>query len=801
MSRLIIVMGIFMLIHASVVAQTAEPNLGLPDSIKQVDTEWVDLDNDGLLEVLLFMKTATARSYAGIIKGDSVSPLSELNKVFPILNHGAHLLADYNRDNAIDLIISGEKNGVASTFVYLNRGAYNFEKINSSLPAFSKAAFMDLDNNARAELIISGEDNNGYFTKILKRISGDTWVPVHDSLKIHCSAIETVDANGDGQMDLFLSGKVNPDSLFTGLFINRGNFYFNIKNQTALAGQASRGDFDGDGFFEILLMAENKNGEAVTVMYQKNGDAYRLKDLPVRLKNGRSFIADLNYDGMVDINYSGIRGNDTVNILEYSNGQVIPLPDAQLISHRFGDMKHDGNLDLLTVKDDAAVALELPNVLMKSKNFGPGAPLNAVALPVFNRVFMYWDKPADDHTPQKSLTYDVFLDGAENYQSGEFDLMKDKRLTVTHGNNGTQNFKLLRKVSVDGLRFSIQSVDNSFHAGSVCLGGTGVGGSPCATIATEAISACSKEKLVFTSPPTALWFSFSNGFVGIGSEFSFADTKGDTIFYYNPMGEACSLLKAWAIQIKDDTLKVEKNEKYVCADASVSFEVEPGWGNVFWTSLEHGDLGSSNTITIKATKPDSITVKLSNTLGCTIIRKTAVKLSKSEVKVAVDHFRIMKGSNVQLQASGAQRYIWAPPTGLSQPDVPNPTASPSATTQYTVTGYDSLNCASQAQVTIMVEETGFIPNLFSPNNDGQNDQLKIYGLVSAQQFSISIYDREGSLVYKTSNLPEALQHGWDGTKNGLKQPPGVYFWKVKGALASGPLLLNGKDSGSVVLIR
>jgi hypothetical protein len=34
------------------------------------------------------------------------------------------------------------------------------------------------------------------------------------------------------------------------------------------------------------------------------------------------------------------------------------------------------------------------------------------------------------------------------------------------------------------------------------------------------------------------------------------------------------------------------------------------------------------------------------------------------------------------------------------------------------------------------------------------------------------------------------------------QPSGVYYWNVKGELSSGRrLLLNGKTSGSVVLIR
>jgi gliding motility-associated-like protein len=183
------------------------------------------------------------------------------------------------------------------------------------------------------------------------------------------------------------------------------------------------------------------------------------------------------------------------------------------------------------------------------------------------------------------------------------------------------------------------------------------------------------------------------------------------------------------------------------------------------------------------------------------VRKTALKLSSPKISVSADHYKILNGSEVQLHADGAQRYSWAPSSGLNRTDIPNPIASPSASIQYVVTGYDSLDCSSQATVTVTVEMSGFIPNLFSPNDDGKNDQLKIYGVTSADQFSFSIYDREGSLVYKTSELSEAVQQGWDGTKNGNKQPPGVYFWKVKGKMGPGSLLLNGKDSGSIVLMR
>jgi gliding motility-associated-like protein len=157
---------------------------------------------------------------------------------------------------------------------------------------------------------------------------------------------------------------------------------------------------------------------------------------------------------------------------------------------------------------------------------------------------------------------------------------------------------------------------------------------------------------------------------------------------------------------------------------------------------------------------------------------------------------------VQLQAFGAERYAWTPLTGLDRADISSPIARPDETTEYHVTGYDSLECSAQAQITITVEGSGFIPNLFTPNGDGRNDQLKVYGLASVTDFSLTISNREGSVVFRTADIAEASTRGWDGTDRGVKQPGGVYFWKVKGrTVDGGKLLLNGKESGSIVLIH
>jgi gliding motility-associated-like protein len=818
MRRLTIILG-FALIATNAMAQALEKRIVFPDSVTSVEADWVDVDNDGLLDILMLLKTRQGNDYVRIVKGDaSATIISDTaasvikERSFPIISYDAYILTDYDRDNSMDILISGQHNGANVTMIYLNKGAFKFESSLTSIPHFSQACFADFDDNATPELIVSGADSNGPYTKILKQVDDASWKPVHDSLMMQCSSIQAFDADGDGDNDLFVSGTLNTGAPASAFYINHGDFYFKPENMISLRGTTSTGDLNGDGFFDLILMGEDERGSWHTKKYQHTSDAFTIQDLPITLTNGRPFVADFDHDGTADINYLGIdHTGQATSIFQYGSGATVPLPAPNVRMIKFGDLKHDGNLEsIITMVDAGLWSLSIADDMSQVENSPPGRPDNAIALPVFDRIFMYWDKPIDDHTPRASLTYDVFLDGVRNYQAGEFDLINERRLTVTHGNKGTKNFRLLEQVDPSELKFAIQAVDNSFHAGIICVGGLGdIGGGTSAQcppiVVTEQLSACSQEKVELTSPSHSLWFSFKDGFLGISSAHSFFGDnteKGDTIFYYNPADEkGCPSLKAWTIKIDNDTSKIELEERYGCEGASIELNVEPGWENVEWSSDNDGNLGSSDSIHLILTEADSITVRTSNAYGCHIVRKTALKISKPVVSVSADHYKIMKGGEVQLQATGAQRYSWAPSVGLSQTDVPDPVAVPTGSIQYVVTGYDSLDCVGHDTVTVTVEMSGFIPNLFSPNDDGQNDELRIYGLSSADGFSFTIYDREGALVYKTSEITEAVQRGWDGTKNGNKQPPGVYFWKVKGEVGPDRLLLNGKDSGSIVLIR
>lgn len=85
-------------------------------------------------------------------------------------------------------------------------------------------------------------------------------------------------------------------------------------------------------------------------------------------------------------------------------------------------------------------------------------------------------------------------------------------------------------------------------------------------------------------------------------------------------------------------------------------------------------------------------------------------------------------------------------------------------------------CLSDALLNIRIEPcrytTFFVPNSFSPNDDGLNDLFKPIGLYF-KDLTITIFNGWGEKIYTSSDLS-----GWDGTYKGVKSPQGVYFYEI-----------------------
>lgn len=124
----------------------------------------------------------------------------------------------------------------------------------------------------------------------------------------------------------------------------------------------------------------------------------------------------------------------------------------------------------------------------------------------------------------------------------------------------------------------------------------------------------------------------------------------------------------------------------------------------------------------------------------------------------------------QLNATGGISYEWTPSNGLNNPLIANPVANPTHTTIYTVTITGDFGCKKTATVEVgVVCDTLFIPNGFSPNNDGINDGFTIVGIDKYPGNKIWIYNRWGNLIYK--------KHDYDNKWNGDSNVPGLYIGK------------------------
>ena len=780
-------------------------SVALPDTLTHESLHWMDANNDGFLDIVLFSKNAAGEAIISLFRNDSLSGIQYVGHFNTGMKEGGHVLTDFNGDNMVDLVISGQYLGGPLTSVFLNKGNFIFQS-ESVVPISAQLiALGDFDEDGIREMILSGNDHGDPFLRIVKR-QPSGWDVAHDSLKIEAKAIEIYNFDSDNDLDFFVSG-VDHQGLPVGLaFYNHGDYYFQpLSVGSAVAGSTTCGDLNLDGQLDIVVFGKNASSANVLKTLINTGKTFMAKDSIISANDPQVFAADFNSDGKPELQLFGLlAGGDTLNVIA-DGSRVQTLPAAGVAAQVFGDDERDGDLDVVQLTRSTGDArLVILRNETDAKNAAPTLPTNVLSAKIFNRFFLRWNASSDDHTAVNSLTYDVALQStAGDIVTPAFDLIGSRRLLVSHGNNTTARFSLLRRKEAGPFYFNIQAVDNAFHAdkGSVC-NGSGGGLNDCLLVETTELDACKHEQLTLTASSDAEWYSFEEGFLGQFHALSFNVSQPDTLFSVETQGPGCGSIKVYVIQTPATVKKTIESIRYVCEGEPLRAGVEPGWQKVLWSSSSKGVLSTADSINYIVAGADTLKVNVSDGGSCQIQRNTILKISKPEFELPSDAYQILRGESVQLHVSGGTSCEWRPASGLSDPTSFAPIASPLTTTEYQVSVTDSLGCTAVGRVTVIVEETAFVPSLFTPNNDGSNDFLKIYGLGQVKNFSFTILNREGSRVFHTDNISEVVNVGWNGTTGGIDQPVGLYYWNVKGETGNGKnLQLNGKFSGSIVLLR
>lgn len=150
-------------------------------------------------------------------------------------------------------------------------------------------------------------------------------------------------------------------------------------------------------------------------------------------------------------------------------------------------------------------------------------------------------------------------------------------------------------------------------------------------------------------------------------------------------------------------------------------------------------------------------------------------------------------------ASGAKWYDWRalnyyipPPATGNSFTVKNPLTS----LLLIVKGYNSTRCFSEDSVQIEVSpDCGemFVPNAFSPNNDGVNDVLYVKGRC-LQTLTFMVFNRWGEKVFETTDR----EIGWDGTYKGQLMNTDVFVYRLEGKTYDGK---GYSLKGNITLVR
>ena len=92
----------------------------------------------------------------------------------------------------------------------------------------------------------------------------------------------------------------------------------------------------------------------------------------------------------------------------------------------------------------------------------------------------------------------------------------------------------------------------------------------------------------------------------------------------------------------------------------------------------------------------------------------------------------------------------------------------------------------------------FIPNVFTPNNDGNNDEFQVFANCPLENFHLEIYDRYGGRVFISNDR----NNKWDGTIRGKKAHNGVYVYVLRfTAMNETGKMENRQMSGDVTIVR
>lgn len=458
-----------------------------------------DFNNDTHTDILVTGNINSTSGATYLYQNNGSNSFTEVSALhFPNLSaitNGAVAWADYNRDGYIDFAIAGlTTNGTKITQLYRNGGPTNnwvFTLDGATLSGVDYAAlsWADVNRDGYPELFISGKNanqipmaqlfiNNGSDGACTFTASSTNFVGLANG------SSDWGDYNRDGLMDLVLTGndETAGSTNYYGLTIiytNLGNGNFSMlsgfnanaysKGNTGLRGNAEWGDYNNDGYTDLLAIG-SEYGSAVVYKNNKDGSFTAVSNL-LNVVQGKAHWGDFNNDGYLDIGITGSydAGNGYYNMCFnlYTNNKNDGFSLLQnsgtgyMMYSNFVwfDFNADTHLDACISGTSTGTAGSLQfynNTSTVSAVPNNNFPIDLQNFPLGNDILFKWRPPASDSI----ATYNIYLSDANEVFRVIPDALNStgQRKIVGEGNQFSQRSYLTENLPAGNYYWGAQCV-------------------------------------------------------------------------------------------------------------------------------------------------------------------------------------------------------------------------------------------------------------------------------------------------------------------------------------------------------
>jgi len=462
--------------------------------------EWADLDQDSDLDLIYSGFSEGANEYFTKMYENLNGNFILRNTALPNIRNGTFALGDYNKDGDLDVLLSGLSNSGNISVLYENNGAFSFS-MKSSFPGLinSTTSWFDIDNDEDLDLLLAGvDDNTGGMDPFVEKTlvyenTGTNFTLIQDTNLPPCTqcSMDWADSNGDGKMDLIVTGFGEDGHGQTSLYLNNGNKTFRKAEDAIFKnvhnGDVKWGDFDNDGDMDILLSGVLEDGNIMASVYDNTGgQLHEREDIKIK-ESGENWLGgtkwvDYNNDGHLDILVTG-RGT-SVLVLEYvfrllkNNGDgtfgEVSEPNFSGLSDSsvdFGDFDNDGDLDFCFTginpegPQTGIYENKLFDIPMVTNNKPTFPPIASFSEYFFRKqVTLKWTSGTDSQTPPAGLSYNFYLkNNAVLYAAPTSNLITGYLLTNNPA-NGHAKRAILNDIHEGNNAWAVQTIDGGKSA-------------------------------------------------------------------------------------------------------------------------------------------------------------------------------------------------------------------------------------------------------------------------------------------------------------------------------------------------